>query len=137
MNKLEFDLENNTDKIICDFKIKTHHTIPVRRSHLELINKKKGTCHLVEFTIPANHYRVSKKKGKINEHLDLTRELNKKHEGDSDTNCSWGTWNGPRRLGKNLMKLEIWRKIKTIRKKGLLKPTRILRKVLDLREDLL
>ena len=37
------------------------------------------------------------KSEKRDECLDLVRELKKtmEHEGDSDTNCNWCTWNNP------------------------------------------
>ena len=41
MHKPETVLENNTHKILWDFKIKTDHPIPARRSDRVVINKKK------------------------------------------------------------------------------------------------
>ena len=41
IRKLEFVLDNETHKILCDFEIQTDHLITVRRPDLVLINKKK------------------------------------------------------------------------------------------------
>ena len=41
MLKPESVLENETHKIICNFEIKTDHSIQARRSNPMLINKKK------------------------------------------------------------------------------------------------
>ena len=41
MRKLEFILENETHKILWDFKIQIDYQIPARIADLVLINKKK------------------------------------------------------------------------------------------------
>ena len=66
-------------------------------------------------------------KKKLYEYLDLARELKKvvEHEGDSDANCHWNTWNLEKRLGE----MEIWKRTKTIQNTALLKSTRILRRI--------
>ena len=75
MNKPESILKNEMHKILWDFEIQTDHLIPARIPDLVIINKKKGTCHIVNFAYPAD-YRVkmkeSKKRAKC---LDLGREL--------------------------------------------------------------
>ena len=45
-------LENETHKILCDFKLQTDHLISTRRPNLELI--KKRICHQVDFAITAD-----------------------------------------------------------------------------------
>ena len=40
-------------KIIWDFEIQTDHQIPTRRSAFLIINKKGGSCRLVDFASPA------------------------------------------------------------------------------------
>ena len=44
-----------------------------------------------------------KKREKIDKYSDIARGLEKlgEHEGDSDTNCNWCTWNGPQKPGKS------------------------------------
>ena len=43
--------------------------------------------------------------------MDLARELKKvmEHEGDSDTNYNWCTWNSPQRFGKETGRTGNWR----------------------------
>ena len=47
-------LENNTHKLLWDFDIRTDHLISARRPDL-IINKKKRTCQIVDFAVPADH----------------------------------------------------------------------------------
>ena len=54
---------------------KRDHPIPDKRPDLVLIDKKKSTKHLGEFD--ANHREKVKENEKIDEYLDLTRELKK------------------------------------------------------------
>ena len=49
MNKPESVLKNETHKILWDFEIQTDPLIPTRRPDLILINKRKKTCHLMDF----------------------------------------------------------------------------------------
>ena len=56
----ESTLENEIHKLLWDFEIKTDHLISARRSDLKIINKKKKTCQIVDFTVTAN-YRVKLK----------------------------------------------------------------------------
>ena len=141
MHKSESVLSNETHKIIWDFEIKTDHPIPARRPDLVLINKKKKkekrTCQLVDF--PANHRVKMKENEKMDKYLDLARELKK-------------LWNMkvnvipivvgaleivPNSLEKRLENLEIRGRIETIQTTALLQSTRILRRVLETRGDLL
>ena len=51
-------LENATHKLLWDFNIQTDHLIPARRPDLIIINnkrKKKTTCEIVDFAVPADH----------------------------------------------------------------------------------
>ena len=57
-------------------------------------------------------------------------EKSMKHEGGCDTNCSWGTWNGPQRLKKKLGVLEVRGRIETIQIVAQLRLTRIPRRVI-------
>ena len=59
---------------------------------LALINKKKITCHLQEFVIPAEHRVKIKGSEKIGKYLDLAKELKKRtkeYEDDGYINYSW------------------------------------------------
>ncbi len=65
--------------------------ILVRRPDLLINNKKKKTCKIVLFAVPANHRIKLKECEKKDKFVDLVRELKKtvEHEGDNYTNCDW------------------------------------------------
>ena len=46
--------ENATHKLLWDFNIQMDHLIPARRPGLIIINKKKRTCKIVDFAVPAD-----------------------------------------------------------------------------------
>ena len=48
-------LKNNTYKLPWDFDIHTDYLISARRPDLIIINKKKRTCKIVDFAVPADH----------------------------------------------------------------------------------
>ena len=70
-------LKNNTHKHQWDFDIPTDHLISARRPDLIIINKKKRTCKIVDFAIPADHRMKLKEYEKKDKYLDLARELKK------------------------------------------------------------
>ena len=72
-------LENATHKLLWDFNIQTDHLIPARRPDLIIINKKKKkrTCKIVDFAVPADHRIKLKECEKRDKYLDLDRELKK------------------------------------------------------------
>ena len=76
-HKPESVLENETHKILWDFEIQTDHLITARRPDLVLINKKKRTCQIVDFAVPADHRVKLKEIEKKDKYLDLARELKK------------------------------------------------------------
>ena len=53
-HKPESVQENETPKILLDFKIQTNHPIPTKSQYLELINKKR-TCYQVDFAVSMDH----------------------------------------------------------------------------------
>ena len=61
-------------RILRDFEIQMDHPLPTRRPDLVLSNKKKETCHLVDFVIPADHSEVTEGE-KQDKYLDFTRGL--------------------------------------------------------------
>ena len=86
-------LENVTHKFLRDFDIHDGHLITAKRPDLIIINnkKKKRTCKIVDFAVPA-HCRIKLKEWeKKDKYLDLARELKKtvEHAGDNYTNCNW------------------------------------------------
>ena len=46
MQNPESVLENETLKILCDFKMQTDHLISAQRPDLVIVNKKKRTCRI-------------------------------------------------------------------------------------------
>ena len=72
--------ENDTYKILWDFDIQTDHLISARWQDLIIvINKKRGTCRIVDFAVPADHKVKLKESEKKDKYLDLARELKKLH----------------------------------------------------------
>ena len=69
--------ENNTHKPQWDFDIHTDLLISARRPDLIIINKKKSTCKIVDFAVPADHRIKLKECEKKDKYLDLARELKK------------------------------------------------------------
>ena len=70
-------LENYTHKLLWDFDIHTYHLISARGPDLIIINKKKRTCKIVHFTVPADHRIKLKECEKKDKYLDLDWELKK------------------------------------------------------------
>ena len=72
MHNPESILENEVHKILRDFEIQTDHLISARQPNLIIINKKKGTCKIMDF---ANHRVKLKESKKKDKYLDLDRGL--------------------------------------------------------------
>ena len=73
MHNPESILENETHKLLCDFEIQTDHEILARRPDLIIINikkRKKITCRIVNFAIPADHRVKLKECEKRDKYLD-------------------------------------------------------------------
>ena len=89
MYKPAYVQENDTHKHLWDFDKQTDHLILARRLDLIIINKKKKkrSCKIVDFAIPANHRMKLKEREKKDKYLDLAGELKKtmEHEGDNYT----------------------------------------------------
>ena len=66
-----------TYKLLWDFNIQTDYLIPARRPDLIIINKKKRTCKIVDFAVPADHRIKLKESEKKDKYLDFARELKK------------------------------------------------------------
>ena len=132
-------LGNASHKLLWDFNIQTDHLIPARRPDLIIINKKKRTCKIVDFAVPADYRIKLKECEKKDKYFDLARELKK-------------LWNMQvtiipivtgafRTVTKGLLKgledLEVEGRVETIQTTALLRTTRILRRVLETRGNLL
>ena len=72
--------EKDTHKLLWGFDIQTDHLISARRPDLIIINqkKKKGTCKIVNFSVPGDHRIKMKECEKKDKYLDLARELKKR-----------------------------------------------------------
>ena len=78
MHNSEPVLENVIQKVFRDFEIQTDHLISARWSDLLIVNRKKKTCQIVDFAIPADHRIKLKESEKRDKYLDLAWELKKK-----------------------------------------------------------
>ena len=78
MHNPVFVLANDTHKLLWDFDIQTGHLISARRPDLIIINKKKKkTCKIVGFAVPADHRIKLKECEKKDKYFDIYRELKK------------------------------------------------------------
>ena len=126
-------LENDSHKLLWDFNIQTGHLIPTRRPDLIVINKKKRTCKIVDFAVPADHRIKQKECEKKDKYLDLARELKKLWNMQVTITPivigAFGT------VTKGLLKgredLEVGGRVETIQTTALLRTARILRRVLE------
>ena len=133
MHNLAPVIENNTDKLLCDFDIHTIHLISARRPDLIIINKKKRTCKIVNFAVPSDHRIKLKECEKKDKYLDLARELKKllnmKVTIIPIVISAFGTVT--KGLLKGLGDLEVGERVETIQTTTLLRMARILRGVLE------
>ena len=124
-------LENDTHKLLWGFNIQTDHLIPARRPDLIIIYKKKRTCKIVDFAVPADHRIKQKECEKKDKYLDLARDLKKlwnmKVTIVPVVIGAFGT------ITKGLLKgqedLEVGGRVETIQMTVLLRTARILRRV--------
>ena len=77
MNNPAPAIENNTHKLLWDLDIHTDHPIPARRPDQIIIAKKKRTCKIFDFAVPADHRIKLKECEKKDKYLGLSRELKK------------------------------------------------------------
>ena len=126
-------LENDSHKLLWDFNIQTDHLIPARRPDLIIINKKKRTCKVVDFAVPADHRIKQKECEKKDKYLDLARERKKLWNMQVTiipiVIGAFGTVT--KGLLKGLEDLEVGGRVETIQTTALLRTARILRRVLE------
>ena len=112
--------------------IHTDNLISTRRPDLIIINKKKRTCKIVDFAVPADHRIKLKECEKKDKYLDLARELKKLWKMKVTTVPiiigAFGT------VTKGLLKgqedLKVGGRVETIQTTTFLRTARILRRVL-------
>ena len=78
--KLNINHIDKQESVLENFEIQTDHLIPARRPDLVILNKKKKTCRIIDFAVPAD-LSENQKKQKQNKYLDLARELKTTHKG--------------------------------------------------------
>ena len=67
-----------------------------------MVNKKKRTCPIIDFTVADDEKNQRKQKeGQMLERCQRTKKT-MEHESDDDTSCNWCIWNNPQRLGKGV-----------------------------------
>ena len=127
------NLFNDPCKLLLDFGIQRDHLISARRLDLIIINKKKRTCKIVDFSVPADHRIKLKECEKKDKYLDLARELKKLWKLRVTivpiVISAFAT------VTKGLLKgqedLEVGGRVETIKTSTLLKTASILRRVLE------
>ena len=60
-----------------DFSIQTDSVIEARRPDLVVVDKKEGSCKIIDFAVPGDNRTEEKEIGKIEKCQDLGRELQK------------------------------------------------------------
>ena len=138
-------VENDTHKRLWDFDIQTDHLISARISGFIVINKKekktkkKWTCKIVDFGVPADYRIKLKESEKKSTYLNLARELKKiwnmKVTIIPIVIGAFGTVT--KGLLKGLEDLEFEERVETILTTVLLRTVRILGRVLETWGDLL
>ena len=128
-------LENNTHKL-WDFDKQTGPLISARWPDLIIINKKKRTCKIVDFAVPADPTIKLKECETKDNYLDLARELeklwNKQVTIIPIIIGAFGTVT--KGLLKGLKDLEVGGQVETIQTTTLLRTARILRRILEFEE---
>ena len=123
--------ENETYKLLWEFEIQMDHLISARRPDLIIINKKKRTCTIVDFSLPADHREKLKESEKKDKYQDFARDLiklwNMKVTVITIVIGALGTVN--KGLVKGLEDLVIRGKAKTLQTTALLRLDRILSRV--------
>ena len=126
-------IENATHKVLWDLNIQTDYLIPARRPDLIIINKKKRTCKIVDFAVPADLRIKLKECEKKDKYLDLVRELRKLWNMQVTiipiVIGAFGTV--IKGLLKGLEGLDVGGRVETIQMTALLRTARILRRVLE------
>ena len=127
-------------KLLWDFDIQTDNLISDKRRDLIIITKKKKrTCQIVDFAVPADHRVKLKESEKKEKYLDLARELKKLQnmKGTVIPIVIGALVTVTKGLVQRLEDLEITGWVETIQTTALLISARILRRVLNTWGDLL
>ena len=127
--------ENAAHELLWEFDIHTDHLISDGKPDLIISNKKKKkrTCKIVDFAVPANHRIKLKECEKKATYIYLARELKKTWNMQVTNipivNGAFGTVT--KGLLKGLEQLEVGGRVETIQRTSLLRTARILGIVLE------
>ena len=69
--------ESDNYKILWDFSIQTDHVTEAWRPDLIIVDKKRRTCKIIDFSVPGDSRIEEKGKEKIERYQNLKRELQK------------------------------------------------------------
>ena len=139
MHNPEPVLENDTHKLLWDFDTQTDNLISARRPDLIIINKKKRKFAKLSTLLSRLTTEYLKECEKRDKYLDLLRELKKLWNMKvTIILLVIGTFGkATKGLLKGLEDLEVGGRVETIQTTALLKTARIVRRVLETREDML
>ena len=119
-------------EILWNFSIQTDHVIEARRPDLVLVDKKKRSCKIIDFSVPGDSRIEEKEKDKIEKYQDLGRELEKIWNIKVKIIVVGSLGAIPKQFGNGLKQIGITAGIGEIQKTVLLGTTKILRKVLEI-----
>ena len=89
--------------------MQTDNLFSTRRPDLVIVNKKKRTCQIVDFAVPADHRVRQKENEKKDKYLDLARELKKLWNMKAKMIPSViSAFSSHQRIGKGIGGLGIW-----------------------------
>ena len=94
-------------KNLCDFFIRTDHSVHFKRPDLDLINEKRRICRLSDFAVKAADQKVKEKEGILIPGVCQRAKKAMDRGNNSDTSSYFGdlgmvskTWKNMRRTGK-------------------------------------
>ena len=112
-----------------DFSIQTDHVIKAQRQDLVAVDRKRGTCKIIDFAVPGDSRIEEKEKEKIEKYQDLKRKLRKIwNVRVKIIRLVLGSWGAiPKQFGNRLNEAGITVKIGQVQKTVLLETARVLR----------
>ena len=127
-------LENEDYKILWGFFIQTDHVIEACRPYLVVVEKKDGSCKIIDFAVPGDKRIEEKGKDKIEKYQDLGSELHKIWNFEVKIIPLVVSSLGAilKQFGNRLKKTGITAETAQVQKTVLLGTARILRKVLEI-----
>ena len=114
--------------------MRTDHEIGVRRPDVVIVDKREGSCQIIDVAIPEDGREREKEDEKIEKYQDLSREVQRMWGVRSKViPVVVGTLGSvPLRLKDNLKVIDVGISVELIQKCALLESASILRKVLEM-----